>query len=122
MSGRVLVVDDDEDIVDNIRILLEGAGYQVIAASDGREALAALADPNPLPSVILLDLMMPVMTGFEFREAQLADPRIATVPVVLMTADGHISEKTQRLSVDVAIGKPFGIAKLLAAVQRFAGK
>lgn len=120
MSGRVLVVDDDEDIVDNIRILLEGAGYQVIAASDGRAALAALAAPNPLPSVILLDLMMPVMTGFEFREAQLADPRIATVPVVLMTADGHISEKTKRLSVDVAIGKPFAIAKLLATVAQFA--
>jgi len=122
MIGHVLVVEDDEDIVDNVRMVLEGAGYHVTAASDGRAALAVLADADPLPSVILLDLMMPVMSGYEFREAQLADPRIATVPVVLMTADGHIAEKTKRLAVDVSIGKPFAIATLLAVVERYAGR
>lgn len=122
MSGHVLVVEDDEDIVDNVRIVLEGAGYHVTAASDGRAALAVLADSDPLPSVILLDLMMPVMTGYEFREAQLADPRIASVPVVLMTADGNIADKTKRLSVDASIGKPFAITMLLAVVERYAGR
>lgn len=121
MSRRVLIVEDDEDIVDNITMLLEREGYHVSAASDGRSALSALA-ADPLPSVILLDLMMPVMTGFEFRQAQLADPRLAAVPVVLMTADGHIQQKTERLGVEVSIGKPFRIETLLSAVKRYAGE
>lgn len=121
MSGRVMIVEDDEDIVDAIRFLLDREGYHVSAAPDGQSALAALA-ADPLPSVILLDLMMPVMTGYEFREAQLADPRLAAVPVVLMTADGHIEEKRVRLGVDAALGKPFGIENLLSAVKRFVGE
>jgi CheY-like chemotaxis protein len=121
VSGSVLVVEDDDDIVENVCELLEAEGYHVRAARNGRAALALLNDDKVLPAVILLDLMMPVMTGFEFRDAQLADPRIAGVPVVLMTADGHLSEKTARLGVAAALGKPFDIHALLAIVQRFAG-
>lgn len=120
MSKDVLIVEDDEDIVENVTFLLEGEGYRVDSAPNGRAALAALAMPNLPPAVILLDLMMPVMTGYEFREAQLADPRIAGVPVVLMTADGHLFEKTERLGAAAAIGKPFDIDQLLAVVGRFA--
>ena len=116
-----MIVEDDEDIVDTIRLLLEREGYLVSAAPDGQSALAALAS-DPLPAVILLDLMMPVMSGYEFREAQLADPRLAALPVVLMTADGHIQEKRARLGVDVALSKPFRIENLLSAVKRFAGE
>ncbi|MDP2341742.1 MAG: response regulator [Deltaproteobacteria bacterium] len=120
MSGSVLVIEDDEDIVDNVRAVLEGEGYQVLSAANGRLGLDTLASKQ-LPAVILLDLMMPVMTGFEFRDAQQADPRIAGVPVVLMTADGHLSEKTARLGAAAALAKPFDIVSLLSVVARFAG-
>jgi CheY-like chemotaxis protein len=119
VNGSVLVVEDDEDIVENLKLLLESEGLRVDSAPDGRAALDALARADHLPSVILLDLMMPVMDGFEFREAQLADPRIASVPVVLMTADGHLSAKTARIGAAGAIGKPFDIDALLRLVRRF---
>jgi len=119
VSGSVLVVEDDEDILENVRLLLESEGYEVDAAPNGRAALDALAHAVPLPNVILLDLMMPVMNGFQFREAQLADPRIAAVPVVLMSADGHLLEKTARLGAAGAIGKPFDIDELIGVVKRF---
>jgi CheY-like chemotaxis protein len=94
----------------------------VSVAANGRLALEALAHAEPLPCVILLDLMMPVMNGFEFREAQLADPRIAAVPVVLMTADNHVVEKTARIGAAGALGKPFDIDELIRVVGRFAGR
>jgi CheY-like chemotaxis protein len=119
MNGSVLVVEDDEDIVENLKLLLEGEGLRVECAANGLAALEALAHADPLPSVILLDLMMPVMDGFEFREAQLADPRIAAVPVVLMTADGHLTEKSARMKADGGINKPFDIADLVGLVARF---
>ncbi len=121
MNGSILVVEDDADIVDGVCMLLESEGYHVSVAPNGRAALDLLAQGDPLPSVILLDLMMPVMNGFEFRKAQLADPRIAAVPVVLMTADSDAAEKIRRIGAAGALGKPFNLDALLAAVKRFAG-
>ena len=120
MSKNILVVEDDEDITENVRALLESEGYQVSAAPNGRAALETLEGTSPLPSVILLDLMMPVMTGYEFREAQLTNPRIAALPVVLMTADGHIGDKATRLGAAATLRKPFDINELLRVVGRFA--
>jgi len=120
MTHNILVVEDDEDIGENVRMLLESEGYQVSVAPNGRAALDTLAHADPLPSAILLDLMMPVMNGYEFREAQLADPRIASVPVVLMTADSHVAEKTARIGAAGALGKPFDIDELLRVVKRVA--
>lgn len=120
-SNNILVVEDDADIVEGVQMLLEAEGYRVGVASNGREAIEALARADPLPSLILLDLMMPVMNGFEFREAQLADPRIAAVPVVLMTADSHVKEKTTRIGAAGALAKPFDIDEVLRVVKRFAG-
>lgn len=118
MTDHILVVEDDEDLGENVRLLLEDEGYRVDVAPNGRAALEALAHADPLPSVILLDLMMPVMNGFEFREAQLADPRIAAVPVVLMTADSHVPEKSARIGAAGALGKPFDINELIRVVKR----
>lgn len=120
MTGTILVVEDDADIVDGVRMLLESEGYHVYVAPNGRAALEVLAHADPLPSVILLDLMMPVMNGFEFRKAQLADPRIAAVPVVLMTADSEAAEKTRRIGAAGVLGKPFNLDELLRVVGRFA--
>jgi CheY-like chemotaxis protein len=110
---RVLVVEDDEDIRSTLAELLESEGYEVTSAADGRQGLErALARP---PDVILLDLMMPVMNGWEFREEQKRDPTIAGVPVVVVSA-------VSRASIDASevIGKPFSIDDVLAAVERHA--
>jgi CheY-like chemotaxis protein len=81
----VLVVDDDEDIRESLRELLEEEGFRVETAADGQEALERLHS-IPVPCLIFLDLMMPVMDGFRFKEALDCDPRFADVPVAIMTA------------------------------------
>ncbi|NUP14270.1 MAG: response regulator [Polyangiaceae bacterium] len=121
MNNRVLVVDDDPDIVENLKLVLEPEDLEVACAPNGRVALDILARADPLPSVILLDLMMPVMDGFQFRKAQLADARIASVPVIVLTADGHVSAKTAQLGAAAGLGKPFDIDELMSLVGRVIG-
>jgi signal transduction histidine kinase/CheY-like chemotaxis protein len=82
--GRLLVVDDDPTVVDVIRQLLEGESYEIAAAADGEEALGAIGQQRP--SVILLDLLMPGMDGFELLERLRADPRYRSIPVIVLTA------------------------------------
>jgi CheY-like chemotaxis protein len=84
MAHPVLVVDDDEVMRDALVTLLSGEGYEVVSASNGREALDRLRETTP--SVILLDYAMPVMDGLAFREAQKADARLSSIPVILLTA------------------------------------
>jgi CheY-like chemotaxis protein len=120
MTSHVLVVEDDEDLVELVRQVLEADGHRVEIALNGRAALEALARADPLPSVILLDLTMPEMNGNEFREVQLADPRVAAVPIVLMTASGQVAEKTARLGAMGGLGKPFDMYELLRVVRSFA--
>jgi CheY-like chemotaxis protein len=80
MASTILVVEDHADLRDMLAVLLEGEGFSVQTATNGAEALQCLEHARP--SLILLDLMMPVMTGDEFRERQLADPRYRDVPVI----------------------------------------
>jgi CheY-like chemotaxis protein len=84
-AGRVLIVEDDDDIRETLQQVLEQEGYVVDTAAHGREALEHLHNGHR-PDVILLDLMMPVMDGWQFREAQQHDPQLATIPVVILTA------------------------------------
>ena len=89
MSQRpVLVVDDDPDIRETLRFVLEDAGYPVYSAENGKEALAVLASGKPLPGLILLDLMMPVMSGDEMLKALKAVHALAQIPVTIVTASG----------------------------------
>jgi CheY-like chemotaxis protein len=83
--GGVLIVDDDPDILDTVAPVLEREGYQVRCASDGAQALAALAR-GPRPDVILLDLMMPVMTGWEVLERAREEVELASIPVVVLSS------------------------------------
>jgi CheY-like chemotaxis protein len=111
-SRRVLVVDDDRDIRELLVELLGGEGYLVSSAADGRQALREAHAHRP--DVILLDLMMPVMDGYQFRAAQLEDPDLAQVPVVIISAFDH------RLEAAAVIQKPFLVEELLATVHRLA--
>ena len=81
---HVLVVDDERDVQALVRLVLERQGYDVDAASDGREALAKIEARRP--DLVLLDLMMPVMNGWQFRAKQLQDPALAEIPVIVMSA------------------------------------
>jgi CheY-like chemotaxis protein len=83
---HVLVVDDDDGIREALAMALSDEGRRVSCACNGEEALARLRSGDPLPCLILLDLMMPVMNGQDFRAAQLKDENLSGIPVVLMTA------------------------------------
>ena len=115
---KVLVVDDDPSIREVLAIILGSQGYEVLTAADGREALDLLHD-GALPQVILLDLMMPVMNGWTFREEMQRDAVLAPIPVLVMTGDGEIADKTVRLSAAGFLRKPIGLNDLLDTVARF---
>ena len=119
MSGGriVLVVDDDEDIRESFADVLQDEGYCVAAAENGAAALEYLAK-NALPSIIVLDLMMPVMSGAEFRERQLAEPRYASVPVIVMSAADRGSQIATEMNASGFIAKPARVDQLISAIAR----
>jgi CheY-like chemotaxis protein len=116
-AGLVLVVDDDPDIRDMIGQALELEGWSVVGAANGEEALR-VARRGPRPDVILLDLMMPVMNGWEFMDEQRRDSVLATVPVVLISGDERLTEKAAKARVAGFLKKPMDLVELLDTVQR----
>ncbi len=120
MNFRVLVVEDDIDVRDAVADALRDAGYSVASAENGVAALDYLRSSASLPGIILLDLMMPQMDGLEFRERQRDDPRLAGIPVALLTADGHASEKAERLGAFAGLAKPIRLKGLLQVVEQIA--
>jgi CheY-like chemotaxis protein len=113
----VLIVDDDPDIAETIAFMLEDRGYRAQTAANGREALQRLHE-GPPPSLILLDLTMPVMDGRQFRRAQLAEAQLASIPVVVLTADASAAREA---GVDAAgwLVKPVALDTLLDTVVRY---
>lgn len=112
--ARVLIVDDESDIRQAVAEVLAEEGHQVVAAGDGEEALAQIRAFHP--ELVLLDLMMPVMNGWEFRAAQKGDPDISEIPVVILSAMG----REGAIDADGYIQKPFDLEVLLSAVRRHA--
>jgi CheY-like chemotaxis protein len=115
---EVMIVEDDSAIREILRELLEEAGYLVVWAANGLEALARLRIGRA-PRVILLDLMMPVMDGVQFHTALQRDPALATIPVVLISADHGMDQKVYDMQVDGYLPKPFELRTLLATVSRY---
>jgi len=114
---QVLIVEDDVDIREALSQILEEEGYVVSTAANGQEALARLRT-GPPPRVILLDLMMPVMDGWQFRAAQRQDPQLAQIPVVIISADSNVRDKASSIGAHGFFRKPIEIAGLLATVER----
>jgi CheY-like chemotaxis protein len=109
----VLVVDDDEDIREALQTLLEDEGYRVLLARNGLDALTCLRG-GERPCVILLDLMMPVMTGWAFRDEQLQDPLLAPIPVIVITAAHRPAPPVTRI-----LYKPLRADDLLSVIRTF---
>jgi len=113
----ILLVEDDFDVREALVEALRDKGYLVDSAVDGAQALQILR-AGARPGVILLDLMMPRMDGSEFRLAQRADPALADLPVVLLSADARMEEKARILKVPDAVRKPIDLQQLYGVIER----
>lgn len=114
-TARILLVDDDADLRRSLAELLEEEGYEVSCANNGEEALHALAGAPP--HAILLDLTMPVMDGWAFREVQRSDPRLARIPTVVISAAYSDARAVAGLGADAFLAKPFELSRLTATLQ-----
>jgi CheY-like chemotaxis protein len=117
-APQVLIVEDDIDIRDALSQILEEEGFTVSTAANGQEALDLLRS-GPPPRLILLDLMMPVMNGWQFRAAQKQDPALAEIPVVVISADTHIRDKAMQIGVEEYFRKPIEISGLLSTMHKY---
>jgi CheY-like chemotaxis protein len=115
----ILVVDDDFDVRDSLSEILHDEGFAVATAADGFEALDYLRSHQP-PVLILLDWMMPRCDGARFRQAQQADPQLANVPVVLLTADTRAQDKAGPLGLSGFLSKPVKLQRLLEVLSKYA--
>lgn len=114
----VLVVDDDDDLREVLRDVIEEARFRVLTARNGDEAFALL-ESGETPCLILLDLKMPGMDGREFRRRQLANPRIAGIPVVGFTGLAAGEVEVRRLALSSFLRKPVNLHQLLETVEHY---
>ncbi len=121
MAKRVLLAEDEPNIVESLLFLLERAGFDVASEMNGQAALhAALADP---PDVMILDVMLPGLDGFEILRRLRADPRGRALPVLMLTAKGQREDREAALDsgANLFITKPFSNSEVIAAVMGLAG-
>jgi CheY-like chemotaxis protein len=115
--ARILLVEDDLSIRESIAELLEEEGYTVICAANGAEALERL-EVESAPSLIVLDLMMPVMDGWAFRSAQRKDPRLSAIPVLVVSASHAERDDVAQLAAAGFLAKPFDLDQFVGEVHR----
>jgi len=117
MAQTILIVDDDPNIVIALEFLMRQAGYAVATAADGRQALDWLASREP--ALMILDVMMPNKNGFEVCAEVRADPRLASLPILMLTAKGREAEKARGLALgaDAYVSKPFSTHNLVELVR-----
>ncbi len=117
MTRRILVVDDEPNIALSLNYLMERAGYSVRIAADGEEAIEAVKEA--LPDLILLDVNMPKMNGYEVCELVRANPQWKHIPIVMLTAKGRDIEREKGLAVgaDEYITKPFSTQEVVEKVR-----
>lgn len=113
-TDYILVVEDDEATREGLVDVLSDHGFATRAVANGREALDTLA-VSPPPCVILLDVMMPVMNGVEFRQRQLQDPALANIPVVIVSAAAH----AKSIDASAFVPKPLDVRRLVDTVRAY---
>src|SRR4051812_18040428 len=115
----ILVVDDDADIRESMEMALGMHGHAVATAADGQQAIQLLRGSSVDPCIILLDLMMPGMDGFELHAHLQADPIWSHIPVVIVTGAGALADERAGALHREILRKPFPMHALLATVNRF---
>jgi CheY-like chemotaxis protein len=116
---KILIVEDNPSILNIMKLAVENAGYEVCTSMNGHDGLELLSDMKTLPSLIILDLIMPIMNGFEFRKSQLSDGRLAHIPVILLTANNNFKESKEKLQAHEFLNKPVDIKDLLYIIENF---
>ncbi|UCV09758.1 response regulator transcription factor [Dechloromonas denitrificans] len=121
MAHKILIVDDEPNIVISLEFLMKKEGFEIAIAGDGEEALAKVASFKP--DLLLLDVMMPKKSGFEVCEALRADPALAGLLIVMLTAKGRDAEVAKGLAIgaDAYVTKPFSTKDLVAKVKSMLG-
>ncbi|MEL6997166.1 MAG: response regulator [Pseudomonadota bacterium] len=122
MAQRVLLAEDEPNIVESLRFLLERAGYDVDVCDNGRTALeTVLADP---PDLLILDVMLPEVDGFEILRRARAAQTTSALPILMLTAKGQREDRERAMAcgADLFISKPFGNAELVEAVRMLASR
>jgi DNA-binding response OmpR family regulator len=121
MTKKILIVDDEPNIVISLEFLMKKEGFEVAVASDGEEALAKVASFDP--DLVLLDVMMPKKSGFEVCESLRSDPRHGGLLIVMLTAKGRDTEvaKGMAIGADAYVTKPFSTKELLAKIKDMLG-
>lgn len=118
LSQSVVVVDDDVDIREALVDVLSDQGYDVCAFANGRDALEYLR-AGARPGLIVLDLMMPVMDGVQFRCEQVKDPQLKDLPVLVVSAGSDLERRVSSLGPVESMRKPLDLPKLLAVIGRY---
>jgi DNA-binding response OmpR family regulator len=114
---KLLIIEDSLDIQQTLKQILELEGYEVTVASHGQEGLDKLRLSTFEPHLILLDLMMPIMDGHQFRKIQMKDEKLSVIPVIIMTADGNFKPEMSEIMGEGFIRKPLDIDDLLKTVE-----
>lgn len=122
MSKTLLIADDEPNIVISVEYLMKREGFEVLVAGDGEEALTKIRQHRP--DIVLLDVMMPKMSGFDVCQAVRADPALAGVRILMLTAKGRDTEvaKGLALGADVYMTKPFSTRELVEKVRQLVGQ
>jgi CheY-like chemotaxis protein len=121
VAKLILIVEDDLDVSRLLAEILEAEGYRTATAANGCEALNHLRKNSHYPDLILLDMMMPIMDGWKFREEQQKLPALASIPVLTVTADGDARGKAASIQAAGYLSKPLQIDSLLDEVERICG-
>jgi len=116
-AKTILVIEDDAATREALAMILRGDGFTVTGAANGQEALGLLRS-GLKPDLILLDLMMPIMDGWQFRREQVRDDALAAVPVVILSADGNVQLKAASLHAVDFLQKPVDAEHLLDVIRR----
>lgn len=121
MPRKILACDDEKHIVRLIQVNLERAGFDVVTANDGKEALLKIAQERP--DLVVLDVMMPYMDGFEVLQNLRRNPRTRDIPVIMLTAKAQDADvfRGWQSGVDCYLTKPFNPMELLSFVKRIFG-
>ncbi|QPC43664.1 response regulator [Kaustia mangrovi] len=120
-TGQILIVEDESNIVESLRFILEQAGFEVEIVSDGKAALSRLRRDRF--GAVVLDLMLPGMNGFDVLKAMRADAELASLPVLVLTAKGQAQDRktAEAIGANAFITKPFSNAEVVEQVRALSG-